>query len=81
MPRPYEFSSMTALVCFDAAARNASFKKAAQEMNVTPAAISHQIKALEMDLKCSLFLRHHRGVELTEKGALLFVVIQRGFET
>ncbi|RVH44411.1 LysR family transcriptional regulator [Sinorhizobium meliloti] len=80
MPRPYEFSSMTALVCFEAAARNASFKKAAQELNVTPAAISHQIKALEMDLKCSLFLRHHRGVELTEKGALLFVVIQRGFE-
>ncbi|MQV16399.1 LysR family transcriptional regulator, partial [Sinorhizobium meliloti] len=81
MQRPYEFSSMTTLVCFEAAARNASFKKAAQELNVTPAAVSHQIKALEIDLKCSLFLRHHRGVELTEKGALLFVVIQRGFET
>ncbi|AUX75314.1 LysR substrate-binding domain-containing protein [Sinorhizobium fredii] len=81
MPSPYDFSSMTALICFEAAARNASFKKAAQEMNVTPAAVSHQIKALEMDLGCSLFLRHHRGVELTEKGALLFIAIQRGFET
>jgi DNA-binding transcriptional LysR family regulator len=81
MPRPYDFSSMTALICFEAAARNASFKKAAQELNVTPAAISHQIKALEADLACSLFQRHYRGVELTEKGALLFIAIQRGFET
>ncbi len=81
MPRAYDLSSMTALICFEAAARNTSFKKAAQEMNVTPAAVSHQIKALETDLGCSLFLRRSRGVELTEKGALLFVSIQRGFET
>lgn len=80
MPRPYDFSSMTALICFEAAARNSSFKKAAQEMSVTPAAVSHQIKALETDLGCSLFLRRHRGVELTEKGAFLFLAIQRGFE-
>ena len=71
---------MTALICFEAAARNASFKKAAQELNVTPAAVSHQIKALESDLACSLFQRHHRGVEITEKGVLLFVAIRRGFE-
>ncbi len=81
MPRPYDLSSMTALICFEAAARNASFKKAAQEMNVTPAAVSHQIKALETDLGCNLFLRRSRGVELTEKGAFLFIAIQRGFET
>ncbi|MCA1444247.1 LysR family transcriptional regulator [Ensifer sp. IC4062] len=80
MPRPYDLSSMTALICFEAAARNASFKKAAQEMNVTPAAVSHQIKALETDLGCNLFLRRSRGVELTEKGAFLFLAIQRGFE-
>ncbi|WP_163269498.1 LysR substrate-binding domain-containing protein [Chelativorans alearense] len=80
MARPYDLSSMTALICFEAAARNASFKKAAQEMNVTPAAVSHQIKALETDLGCSLFLRRSRGVELTEKGAFLFLAIQRGFE-
>ncbi len=80
MARPYDFPSMTALVCFEAAARNASFKNAAQEMNVTPAAVSHQIKALEDDLGCSLFRRHHRGVELTERGAFLFIAIQRGFE-
>lgn len=72
---------MTSFICFEAAARHASFKKAAQEMNVTPAAISHQIKALENDLGCELFLRRSRGVDLTEKGAFLFVALQRGFET
>lgn len=72
---------MTALTCFEAAARNASFKEAAREMNVTPAAISHQIKALESDLGCALFIRQHRGVELTEKGAFLLVAMRRGFET
>ncbi|MCF6116911.1 LysR family transcriptional regulator [Mesorhizobium muleiense] len=81
MPRPYDLSSVTALICFEAAARNASFKNAAQELNVTPAAISHQIKALEGDLGCNLFLRLSRGVELTEKGAFLFVAVQRGLET
>lgn len=81
MPSPYDLSSMTALVCFEAAARNSSFKKAAEELRVTPAAVSHQIKALETDLDCRLFLRHNRGVELTEKGAFLFVASQRGFET
>lgn len=80
MPRPYDFSSMTALICFEAAARNLGFKAAAREMNVTPAAISHQVKALEADLGCALFIRRHRGVELTEKGAFLLVSLQRGFE-
>lgn len=80
MQRPYDLPSLTALACFEAAARKASFKDAAQEMNVTPAAISHQIKALEMDLGCSLFTRRSRGVELTEKGAFLFLSIRRGFE-
>lgn len=81
MANPYDLTSMTALICFEAAARNASFKKAAQEMNVTPAAVSHQIKALEADLGCSLFQRRHRSVELTEKGAFLFLAAQRGFES
>ena len=81
MRRPYDLPSMTALACFEAAARNSSFKAAAAEMNVTPAAISHQIKALEDELGCGLFQRRNRGVELTEKGALLFLSIQRGFET
>lgn len=80
MRRPYDLPSLTALACFEAAGRKASFKDAAQEMNVTPAAVSHQIKALELDLGCSLFVRRSRGVELTEKGAYLFLSIRRGFE-
>ncbi|SMO92978.1 DNA-binding transcriptional regulator, LysR family [Paracoccus laeviglucosivorans] len=72
---------MTALICFEAAARNLGFKAAARELNVTPAAISHQIKALEQDLGCSLFRRLHRGVELTEKGAFLLLGLQRGLES
>ncbi|WP_374303239.1 LysR family transcriptional regulator [Paracoccus sp. (in: a-proteobacteria)] len=81
MGRPYDFASMTALMSFEAAARHGSFKTAANETNVTPAAISHQIKALEADLGCALFIRRHRGVELTEQGAFLLVALQRGFET
>ncbi|MGB0696390.1 MAG: LysR family transcriptional regulator [Rhodospirillaceae bacterium] len=76
--RPYEtLPPLHALVCFEAAARHGGFKAAAGEMNVTPAAISHQIKALEQDLQVSLFVRHHRGVALTETGALLFAALQR----
>ena len=72
---------MRALVAFEAAARHGRFKDAARELNVTPAAISHQVKALETDLRAALFQRHHRGVELTETGAYLLVALQRGFET
>jgi DNA-binding transcriptional LysR family regulator len=80
MTRPYDLPSMTALGCFEAAARNLGFKAAASELNVTPAAVSHQIKALETDLGQPLFRRQHRGVDLTETGAYLFVALQRGFE-
>ncbi|WP_294607193.1 LysR substrate-binding domain-containing protein [Roseovarius sp.] len=78
--RPYDLPPMSALVAFEAAARHVGFKAASHELNVTPAAISHQIKALESELRCSLFHRHHRGVELTETGAYLLVALQRGFE-
>ena len=80
MPRPYDLPSVSALVCFEAAARNLSFKAAAVELNVTPAAISHQVKRLESELGSTLFRRQHRGVDLTESGAYLFVALQRGFE-
>lgn len=79
--RPYRLPAMSALVAFEAAARHDSFTLAARELNVTPAAISHQVKALELDLNCPLFQRHHRGVSLTESGAYLLLALQRGFET
>ncbi len=78
--RPYDLPLTGSLISFEAAARHVSFKAAAEELNVTPAAISHQVKALEQELQCALFRRHHRGVELTESGAYLLVALQRGFE-
>ena len=78
--RHYNYLPLRALVSFEAAARYDSFKIAAEKLNVTPAAISHQIKGLEQELRIALFRRHHRGVELTETGAFLLVAIQRGFE-
>lgn len=80
MSGPYALPSMTALLCFEAAARHRSFKIAAGELSVTPAAVSHQIRALESDLGRALFHRRHRGVELTEAGAMLFLGLQRSFE-
>ena len=56
---------------FEAAARLKSFSKAAAELNVTPAAISHQIHALEADLGVRLFDRRSRAVELTASARLL----------
>ncbi len=62
---------LTALRAFDAAARNMSFAKAADELNVTPAALSFQIKSLEEHLGHKLFRRLNRAVELTEAGRAL----------
>jgi LysR family glycine cleavage system transcriptional activator len=56
---------------FEAAARHKSFLKAADELNVTPAAISHQVKRLEEYLGQALFVRLNRAVELTAAGAEL----------
>lgn len=57
---------LKALQVFEAAARRESFKDAAEELNVTDAAISHQIKALEEWLGMQLFRRRGRGVSLTD---------------
>lgn len=56
---------------FEAAARHKSFLKAADELNVTPTAISHQVKKLEQYLGQALFVRLNRAVELTAAGAEL----------
>lgn len=59
---------LAALRAFEAAARHRSFKHAAGELHVTPAAISHRIKALEAELGLRLFRRHPRGITLTPEG-------------
>jgi LysR family glycine cleavage system transcriptional activator len=62
---------LTALRAFDAAARHMSFSKAAEELSVTAAALSFQIKSLEEHLGAPLFRRLNRAVELTEAGRAL----------
>ncbi|WP_299377050.1 LysR substrate-binding domain-containing protein [uncultured Kiloniella sp.] len=56
---------------FDSAARLKSFKAAASELNVTPTAVSHQIRGLENSLDTLLFERKTRAIELTEEGEKL----------
>lgn len=62
---------LQALKAFDAAARHLSFTRAAEELNVTPAAVSHQIKELEDQIGVPLFQRTSRHMALTRQGNLL----------
>lgn len=62
---------LQSLKAFDASARHLSFTKAAQELNVTPAAVSHQIKELEEAIGVPLFQRTSRHMQLTRQGLIL----------
>ncbi|WP_171126211.1 MULTISPECIES: LysR substrate-binding domain-containing protein [unclassified Ruegeria] len=77
--RHYNLPPLTTLSAFEAAARHLSFKNAAEELSVTPGAVSHQIKALEGDLGTALFQRKHRGVDLTEDGKALYEALSSSF--
>lgn len=71
---------LTGLMMFEAAARHLSFTTAARELKVTQAAVSQQVRALETELGVPLFVRHHRGLELTAEGARLYRSVAMGFE-
>ena len=68
------------LRAFEAAARHGGFRIAAEELALTPAAVSHQIRSLEKRLGFALFTRLPRGVALTEMGAAYLPQIQRAFD-
>jgi LysR family glycine cleavage system transcriptional activator len=70
---------LSALRAFEAAARHMSFSKAADELHVTPAAISHQIHALEEDLGVRLFHRMNRSIEMTASARVLFPGLSEAF--
>lgn len=70
---------LSALRAFEAAARHGSFKLAANELAVTPTAISHQIRFLEDYTGLRLFERQVRKVVLTDAGAALYPVLRDGF--
>lgn len=61
---------------FEAAARHLSFRRAADELAITPTAVSHQIRALEERLGVPLFKRQSRAVQLTRAGETLFPVVR-----
>lgn len=72
---------LAAVRAFEAAARHASFTKAADELGMTQAAVSYQIKMLEERLGEPLFLRRPRQVALTEMGRRLAPALTEAFET
>src|SRR5262245_61968390 len=74
------FPPLNALRAFEATARHLSFSKAAEELHVTPAALSHQIRGLEDLLGLKLFHRRARSIELTEPARLIYPGIRTGFE-
>ena len=78
---PDRLPPLTALRAFEAAARHMSFAKAAEELHVTPAALSFQIKSLEEHLGAQVFHRLNRAVELTETGQALAPGVTDGFQT
>jgi len=78
---PAPLPSLNALRAFEAIARHLSFAKAAEELHVTPAALSHQIRALEDQLGLELFHRRTRAIELTDAGRLIYPGIHAGFES
>ncbi|MDX8479906.1 LysR substrate-binding domain-containing protein [Mesorhizobium sp. VK24D] len=77
--RYYDLPSLTALAVFEASARHLSFKLAASELNVTPGAVSRQIKAIEDELGVPLFVRLGTGVVLTSAGEDLYGVLAGSF--
>ncbi|HYM72689.1 MAG TPA: transcriptional regulator GcvA [Stellaceae bacterium] len=79
MPETGHLPPLSALRAFEAAARLTSFSKAADELSVTPAAISHQIAALEADLGVKLFNRLSRAVELTASARVLLPGLSEAF--
>ena len=72
---PRRLPSLNALRAFEAAARHLSFTRAAEELNVTQAAVSHQIKSLEEDLGIPVFRRLNRALVLTGAGKTLFPAV------
>ena len=71
---------LKALRAFEASARHLSFTRAAEELHVTQAAVSHQVKLLEGLLKVPLFKRLPRGLMLTQEGELLLPVLTSSFD-
>ena len=75
----YALPPLNALRAFEAAARHLSFKLAAHELHVTPAAVGQQVKALEARLGVQLFERLHKQLILTVAGRAYLPGVSEGF--
>lgn len=73
--------TLAGLRAFEAAARQRSFKRAAEELCVTESSISHQVRGLERQLGVKLFDRFHRRVALTTEGIEYMIVVSRAFSS
>lgn len=70
-----------ALSTFEAAARHQSFTRAAEELRVTPAAVSYLVRELEAQLKVKLFQRTKRAVRLTQAGEILHATVSGALDS
>ncbi len=70
---------LPALRVFEAAARSRSFRHAAEELHLSPSAVSHAIRRLELELGAALFERDGRAVRLSAAGDTLMRHVSRGF--
>ncbi len=73
--------ALNSLHTFTVAAQHLSFKAAADQLHLSPSAVSRQIQSLESSLKSELFVRKNRALELTEAGDILLAAAQSSFET
>jgi LysR family transcriptional regulator, glycine cleavage system transcriptional activator len=80
VPSAYDRLPLGALRVFEAVATHLSFSAAADALNVTPAAVSQQIKMLEGYIQVPLFRRNGRGVEITDEGLELLPSVRIGLE-
>ena len=71
---------LNALRAFEAAGRHLSISRAAEELNVTPAAVSQQVKALEEYLEVALFRRFNKALLLTDAGQACLPGLRGGFD-
>ena len=75
-----ELPPLLSVRAFETAARHLSFQRAADELHVTPSAISHQVRSLETFLGVELFRRDHRGVTLTAEGRVYLDKLRDAFD-
>lgn len=72
---------LSKLYTFEVAARHQSFALAANELSLSPSAVSHRINQLEEELGIQLFVRSHRKVELTHEGKRVFWALKSSLDT